>query len=200
MFKKMVSFLVFFSLSACSIFPPIKTNSTTYLFNTTPSVNRASVSRPATLLVMMPQGSPFYNTQQIAYTTAPYQVAYFSKNNWAETPAQMLQPLIVKTLQNKHYFHAVIPSPWLGHYDYILGTQIVLLVQDFTVHPSVVHFSLRAELIQASTNRILKTQLFSTDAVAPSDTPYGGVIAANKAVAETLKKLAVMIPNLTLTK
>ena len=36
-------------------------------------------------------------TTQMAYSTEAYQIAYFAKNEWAETPSQMIQPLIVKT-------------------------------------------------------------------------------------------------------
>jgi len=52
--------------------------------------------RAATLLVLLPEISPAYDTARMAYSVKLYQLAYFRDNEWAETPAQMIQPLLVQ--------------------------------------------------------------------------------------------------------
>jgi cholesterol transport system auxiliary component len=187
--KRLFILLIPLLLASCSVFSPIKNlHSTTYELNAVPTVaKRKSHSR--TLLVLPVEAESIYNTTEMVYTLRPYEISYFAKNHWAETPAQMLQPLIVQTLQNTHFFHAVSSNSTLGHYDYILSTQLLKLQQEFTVQPSVVRLTLRAQLVDAGSGRIISTKQFSVVEPAAQNNPYGGVIAANKAVAKVLTRL-----------
>jgi cholesterol transport system auxiliary component len=181
-----ISMLLF--LSNCSVFSPIKTDETSYELKTIPSV-AIQKTRRTTLIIMQPEANSIYNTTRMVYTIKPYQVAYFAKNRWAASPGKMLQQLMIQTLQNTHYFKAVIAPPFSGMYDYILNTQLFELQQDFTHNPSVIRLRLNAQLIQSGTNRIIATKQFTVIEPAPQNTPYGGVIAANRAVSELLRQL-----------
>ena len=99
----------------------------------------------------------------MAYTVRPYQIAYFSRNRWAETPAQMLQPLIVQTLQDTHYFHAVVTAPFIGKYDYSLNTQILELKQDYTYKPAKLKLILRAQLSNTATSHVIATTQYAIE-------------------------------------
>ena len=93
-----------FSLTAC-LSPIKKIDKSTYTFS--PSIaepQHASVIQK-TLLINIPTTSAAYNTTQMVYSQQPYQLNYFAKNSWVDSPPQMLQPLLVQTLQ--HSFHAV---------------------------------------------------------------------------------------------
>src|SRR6476646_1095177 len=94
-------------LSACSLFSPVKTETRKSLLDSVPLETPSEKTREATLLVLIPETAPVYATTQMAYTTEAHQVAYFSQNEWAATPSQMIQPLIVETLRNTHLFSAV---------------------------------------------------------------------------------------------
>lgn len=141
---------------------------------------------------MLPESNAVYNTTDMAYTTEPYQVAYFANNGWAETPAKMLQPLIVQALQSTHYFKAIGTSIISTRYDMILTTQLLQLQQDFTNKNvrSQVHLVLRAQLINAATGRVIAARQFSAVEAAPTNNPYGGVIAANRAASVVMEELA----------
>ena len=89
-------------------------------------------TQPISLMVLQPETNPAYNTTQMAYTKKPFEVSYFAENRWIETPGQMLQPIIVQTMQRTHHFRAVITPPFIGSYDYILNTQILEFQQDYT--------------------------------------------------------------------
>lgn len=175
-----------------SITPPATSS---YVLNATPAVITKRHSTNNVLLVLLPDTRPAYNTTQMAYTTKPYQISYFGLNQWAETPAQMLQPLLVQTIQNTHYFRAVMGAPYTGHADYVLQTQILKLQQDYTRCPTLVEFTVRADVLQPATNQLIATQMFYAEVPIMQRTPYSGVIAANQATAELLQQIAIFTMN-----
>lgn len=177
------------ALTACSLFSPVKIDQNTYVLNQFPLYVPAKSHRSLTLLVASPETRPVYNTTQMAYSIKPFQVAYFSENLWAETPSQMLQPLLIQTLQNTHALHAVVTQPYAGRYDYILNTQILQLLQDYTLRPAVVQLWIRVQLVGATSNRVIATKDFIICEPILQRTPYGGVIAANMAMETALRRI-----------
>jgi cholesterol transport system auxiliary component len=179
-------------LSSCSLFSPVKIEAPTrYMINSPPPYVYTKKTSRKTLLVLTPVTQSVYNTTQMAYAIKPHQIAYFSKNEWAENPSEMIQPLLTQTLRNTHSFHAVASQPFTGHYDYVLSTQILQLKQNFTCYPPVLQMKVNAQLINASTNRIIATQLFSEEWPMVQRNPYAGVVAANHATNAILGKIAV---------
>jgi len=177
-------------LVSCSVFSPIKTQpEARYELKSIPPVAVAKRAHASTLMVMNPETNPPFNTTQMAYTNQPYQISYFAKSRWAATPAEMLQTVIVQTLQNTHYFHAVIQPPSNSQYSYALSTQVITLIQDFSSNPSRVRLTLEAQLTRTGTGRIIASKRFSIVEPSPQNSPYGGVIAANRASARMLNEL-----------
>ncbi len=177
-------------LASCSLSPIKVEPSTNYVLNTVPSVPIKKNRRRVTLLVTQVQTDPLNNTTDMAYSVRSYEVAYFAKSRWGEPPAEMLQPLIVQTLQNTQHFYAVSSSPALGHADFVLNTQLLELRQVFYANSSVVRLKLRAQIINSVSNRVVATRQFFVVETAPQNTPYGGVVAANRATANMLRQLA----------
>jgi cholesterol transport system auxiliary component len=178
-----------FILTSC--LSPIKSQPDyTYVINVVPEHIPKRHKRPITLLVLQPTAEPAYDTTKMAYSTYPYQIAYFGQNRWIETPAQMLQPLLVKTLQQTHRFHAVVSLPYVGQYDYVLTTHILKLQQNFRNKSQVIELKVRAQISRVATNRIVVVKEF--DIVVPvfHPTPYSGVLATNAAMADLLQQVA----------
>lgn len=179
-----------FLLLACSVFSPVKTEqSTSYVLNTLPRPITKKPAHRVTLMVAQPVTSQIYNTTQMVYTAQPYQVAYFAKSRWADTPTQMLQSLLVQALQDTHYFYVVGLSPGLGQYDYTLNMQLLQFEQRFFGHSSKVFMTLRVQIIKVANNQVVATKQFSVEETAPESSPYGGVVAANQATAKTLAQV-----------
>jgi cholesterol transport system auxiliary component len=188
--KEILIAFILLLISSCSILSPVKSaNEGNYQLTHIPAVPKKQ-TRPISLLVLKPDTNSIYSSNKIVYTNKPYQISYFAKNYWAETPANMLQGLMIQTLQNTHYYRAVVSPPFAGHYDYILNTQLVELKQDFTHLPSTVSVILRAQIVQTSTGRIIAAKQFSDTEIAPQNSPCGGVLAANRAVENILQQLA----------
>jgi cholesterol transport system auxiliary component len=161
-----------------------------YIVNTVPAVQTERMSRHVTMMVALPEVTPVYSTSDMVYTSQPYQISYFAKSNWIETPAHMLQPLIVQTLQNTRAFHAVGSSAAMGHVNFIVNTQLLRFEQDFTKPQSVFRLALRVQLLDATQNQIIATRDIAVVEPAPQNTPYGGVVAANRATAKALHAIA----------
>lgn len=180
---------IMLTLTGCSLSPVSSDPNSTYLLNTLPSHIPNKHRDAGTIFVMAPQTQPSYNTTRMAYTAKPYQIAYFARSQWAETPSQMLQPLIVQSLQNTHYYHAVASAPYMGKYRYVLTTDIIKLQQNYVMQPVSAEFYVRAQLSQATTGQVIATKLITVRVPIRCKTPYGGVMASNHATGKLLAEL-----------
>lgn len=179
-------------LAGCSFLSPAKGNyPNQYVINKMPCYVPVKKKRAIVLLVTKPEVKAMYNTTQMAYMIRPYQISYYSLNQWAETPDEMLQPLLVQTMQNTHHFKAVVTPPYNGIYDYELNTEILSLLQDYTCRMPVLVMTVRAQIIKSSRNRVIATRQFTVVQPLPQRSPYGGVFAANAATAHILERVAV---------
>lgn len=180
---KILNFIILsagvFSLLGCS---PVKTPiSNQYQLNSY-SVKKF-VSKPSsrTLLVTAPEAVAGYQTEQMLYTNKPYQLEAFAKNAWSNPPADMLYPLLVQSIQRTGYFEAVASSPYSAKADYRLDTQLLSLEQNFLKKPSVIQFSAKIVLTRTDDSKVVASRIISEQIPCTADTPYGGVVAANKA-------------------
>jgi cholesterol transport system auxiliary component len=181
---------VVLAVSNCALVPPEKAEIRKELLNTIPLDLPRKKPGTGTLLVFPPETRPAYDTLRIAYTTAPYQLAYFSRHEWAETPSQMLQPLLIKTLENLHFFRAVLTPPYAAPYSHALRVQVLDLTQDFTSEPAAVQLSLRLQLSEGASNRVISTKEITLREPMQKKNPESGVAAANDAVAKALREIA----------
>jgi len=177
-------------LSDCALLSPVKTDTKKYALNDIPLDLPSERTHSTTLLVFIPETKPLYATTQMAYTTQAYQIAYFSQNEWAETPSQMIQPLIVETLRDTHYFSDVMSSPDLGRHTFTLRSEILEIKQDFTSEPAMLQLTMRFNLSREATNEVIATKELSVHEPIRERNPYAGVVAANEAVAKLLRELA----------
>ena len=151
----------------------------------------ASVAVP-TLVVNPPRAAAGFDSQRIIYTRDTHKLEYFAHNEWVDTPARMLAPLIVAAIESSSAFRAVVPTPSAASGDIRLDTEILRLQQNFGEQPGRVRFTLRAYLVDNATRRVLAWREFDESVATASDDPYGGVVAANGAVQMVLEKLALL--------
>jgi len=74
-------------------------------------------------------------------------------NEWVDTPARMLAPLIVAAVENSGTFRAVVLTPSAATGDLRLDTGIMRLQHDFGSQPSRVRFTLRAYIFAPKRQR-----------------------------------------------
>lgn len=143
-----------------------------------------------TLAVSVPRAGPGFDTARMIYVRQPHKIEYFARNRWADPPARMLAPLMVRALEEASGFRAVVPARSSLRADLRLDSELVRLRQDFSTRPSSVQLTLRANLIDVRAGQVLAAREFNETEPTATDDPAGGVSAANRAVQRMLGKLA----------
>ncbi len=162
-----------------------------YLLDAQTPVRTAQIKRDLVLAVSTPRAWPGYDTAQMAcHFRQPHELDYFAANRWADTPARMLEPLLMQALEQTRSFRAVVRSPGLVPANIRLDTELVRLQQDFGTRPSKVRITLRAQLIDVTDKRVLAVKVFDETDNAVSDNAYGGVLTANRLLQRVLDQLS----------
>ena len=185
-------------LSACSALKPLiapGTHPTTYTLADGPDAVMPPAPSPAstsalTLIVSQPHAAAGFDSQRMVYLRRADELQYFAYNEWMDTPARMLAPLIISAVKAGGAFRAVVQTPSPATGDLRLDAEILRLQHEFIDSPSKVRFTLRAYLVEVTTRRVIATREFEALAAAPSEDPRGGVTAAHAAVRSVLKELA----------
>jgi len=179
------------SLAACTgLQPQPAENQNIYLLEV-PSA--ADLSHPKTGLVIeveTPSARAGFDTSQMAYTRRAGEIEYFSRNRWADTPAHMLAPALAQAIEHSGSFRAVVRAPGAVNVDLRLYSELVRLQQNFGVRPSRVEISVRVQLVGTAPPRALASAQFDEVEDAPSDDPYGGVMAADRSLSRLVRRIA----------
>ena len=178
------------SLSGCHPLAPVAVpNIKHYTLNQYPHEIFATHKNIQSLAVAIPQVDSALSTTNMHYTDKAFTLQAFTRSNWANPPAHMLQLLMVQTLRHSQLFHTVLKEPQMGHHDYRLTSELHLLQQEFIGTHSHIHLQLSAALVNSTTHKIIATRLFDITKAACCNTAYGGVIAANQASLQLLQQL-----------
>src|SRR5574342_519776 len=182
---KIASLVVAALLIGCAIGPAERTPPHTFVLNPEVSVKDLAVNpardHTGILLVSPLKAIAGYDTPQMVYKRRQHEVSYFAANQWVDTPSQMLTPLLVQAMRSNGLWQAVVQVPSTVRGDYRLDCDDLVLEQQFFSNPSRVRLALRAQLTDLKAQKIIGSRDFEVFEPAPSDDPYGGVIAANRA-------------------
>ena len=152
-----------------------------YQLETFYRTDQRTTASSRTLLISLPEAMAGYQTEQMNYIEKPFELNAFTHNAWVSSPANMLYPLMVQSLQKTNYFAAVVSGPYVDKADYRLDTQLIALQQNFLVKPSSIELVVKVMLTHVNDNRVIGSRIISEHVPCTQDTPYGGVLAANKA-------------------
>jgi len=179
-------------LTGCgSLLPKPAAPPTLYALDDVSVVAAPQVAASApTLIISTPRAAAGFDTRHIVYQRQAHQLDYFAQSQWADTPAQMLAPMLLRALERGGTFRAVLAAPAAAAGDYRLDTELIRLQQDFSATPSRVRLTLRAVLVDTATRRAMAAREFDLSLPAPSEDTYGGVRAANQAAQQLLGELA----------
>jgi len=150
-----------------------------------------------TLIVNPPHAAAGFDSRRIIYLREPHKREYFAHSEWVDTPARMLAPLLVAALEKSGAFRAVVLTPSAAAGELRLDTEVVRLQHEFGAGTSRVRFTLRAYLVEVKARRILAWREFDASVASASEDPYGGVLAANRAIQAVLGELSAFCAEAT---
>jgi len=177
-------------VTGCSLWPPAPVDDTVrHLLDARPAV-AALAKRDLVLSVSPAHAAPGYDSTSMAYVQKTHALEHYATHRWADTPARMLDQLLIRTLEDTGSFRAVVQGSTGLPADLQLDTEIVHLRQSFLAKPSRVELTLRAQLVDVAARRVLATRYVEVVEDAPSDDAAGGVAAANAAVSRALAQVA----------
>lgn len=189
------------ALAACSLLkPPPVAEVKTYILEPVVAPATPTLASQPTSVVMVvaePRSQPGYATARMAYVKRDYALDYFANSQWADTPARMLQPLLVNALEATSHYAAVLRAPAAVAGGLRLDTEVAHMEQVFVVQPSRMHIALRVQLIDPQRGEVLGTRVFDASSPAPAEDAYGGVQAANQMLAPLLKDIAAFCVSLS---
>jgi cholesterol transport system auxiliary component len=146
-----------------------------------------------TLEVSVPRATPGFDTPRIAYVERPYAIDYYSRSEWADTPARMLGPLVAAALEQSGAFRAVVLAPTSAQAELRVDVELLRLQQDFTIRPSRADLALRVQVVDSRARRVLATLVVEETEPAATQDAYGGVAATNAALKRALERTVAFV-------
>lgn len=156
-------------------------------------IKPTTAQSPYSVLISLPEAIPGYQSNHMLYKKKPHTLSHFAHNNWISSPANMLYPLIIQSIENSHYFFAVASGPDADKTDYRVDTQLIKLQQNFLKKPSVIEFVVKGVVTHIPDNQVVSSRMFTQIVACPQESPYGGVVAANQAAQAFTKHLLAFI-------
>jgi cholesterol transport system auxiliary component len=193
-------------LSSCALPGRTPTPPTaTYVLNATAERGSCQGSYDAPtrlpLKIATPTAAPAFASAQMAYIETPYRIDHFADNEWVDTPARMLKPLLSAYLVDCGMFGFTYADGAGIDGRLRLDSEILELVQVFDPSSSEVRVSIRFTLVDTQRRDAILAQTISATEATTSRDPYGGVVAANAALQRVLAQLvqAMRVPVANLT-
>lgn len=152
-----------------------------------PAPVSAAGARPL-LIVALPRASAGFDTDRIVYLREEHLLQAYADSQWIDTPAKMIEPLMVSALMHTGAFGAVLPAPSGGDGTWKLESDIVRLQHE--VVAARFRFTLRVALIESRTRSVAFTREFDASAPVGAANPAAAVAAANIVVADVLAQVA----------
>lgn len=144
------------------------------------------------LLVSSPLSAPGTSTANMLYTREQGRLDYYANSRWIDSPARMVQPLLLQKLGSSGLFEDVLTSPAPVDADLRLQTEILALRQVFKPddpRASQEQLSIRFSLFDLKRRQLLENFILDIEEPATRADAIGGVAAANRAFARLLDEL-----------
>lgn len=166
----------------------------TYLLEWSPA-GRAAVAdtKGPALLIGPVLTNPGFNVSDMAYIRQPHQIEYFAHHHWVDTPARMLEPLLLQAAMDSGLFRSVAEASSRTRADLRLDTTLLRLQQLDSPQLAELQFAVRVRLVDMAKSQVLGSRVLSARESLQERTPYAGVQAANRALARLLADLQVFL-------
>jgi len=157
------------------------------------SVPQVKAPRRDSLLISPILSAPGFDGSDMAYMRKAHEIEYFAHHRWVDAPARMLEPLLVQAAEQSGLFRNVVEAGSGAKVDLRLDSRLIHLQQVCRLNPSQLQLALRVTLTEVASGKVIGSRTLSVSEPIETRTPYGGVEAANQAVARLLSELQVFL-------
>lgn len=161
-------------LGACAVKPAIQEH---FIIDKTDKTRLCQHPVAASIYLPNTSSTDSFDNTSMHYMQSAYNLQSFAHSAWTATPAEMFTPLLNQSLEHSGCFHAI--SNGVASADFRLDSQLVSLYQNFVSTPSRIVMGVKISLSNNNTGHAIFSRTYTQSIPCPSDTPYGGVIAAN---------------------
>ena len=162
----------------------------TYLLEWTPTgpARMPPASAPSLLLAPV-RATAAYAGSDMLYTDGSHELKSFAWHRWADSPARLLEPLLLDATEHSGLFRHVVPAGTRALTDLRLDTELLRLRQVFAGGKCRVELVLRIDLVQVDSGRPRGGRRLDYSEACTQPTPAGGAITANHLVGRFLDGL-----------
>lgn len=139
------------------------------------------------IMVAEPTAMPGFATVHFAYLEQGLELRYYGRHEWTASPARLMQPALVRALDQSGGFSAVITPPSIALADLRLDVELTRLVHDFRESEGgEIVLAVRAQMTSLTDRHVVATRTFAYREPAQAD-PVSGAVAADRALARLLE-------------
>jgi len=139
--------------------------------------------------VLLPRAAAGYNTARMAYIEDPNRLDFYAYSQWVDTPAYMLQPLLVDALRESGRFRTVVKSPSPVRTRFRLITDDLTVVQQIDGNRNLVRIGLRLQLLDAKEGKLIIDEPMVAERSTEAN-PRAGAAMANLIARDLLASVA----------
>ena len=146
--------------AGCGASRPVKY----YVLDVAPApASSASAQFPVTILVSRIAASHLYRDDRLVYGRGPVQLGTYEYERWSETPADMVQDLLVSALRASGQYLSVSPISSNMRGDYIIRGHLYALDEVDDKPSMAARFSIQIDLFDPKSGRPVWTDSYSQD-------------------------------------
>lgn len=164
-----------------------------------PAVKALDPAGPS-IQVSAPVAAPGYGGARLLYVREAHHLEPYAYHRWADAPARMLEPLLVRDLEASGRFRVVVPSHVPSHGELRFDSELLYLHQRFTDDASQVELGLRVDVVAIDSARVLAGEVFRLREPVTAPVPYGAVEASNRAVTALLQQVREWVRGIPLAE
>lgn len=145
------------------------------------------------LLVSPASASPFYDTQNLVFSRAPGQRAYYQFAGWTERPGHRLSELLTRRLEAGGDFQSVAATTAGVRGDLALNTRLEEFYHDAAAKPGSVRIEVLAELVDIGRLAVVARRRFMQSAPTSGENAQAAVSAFNQATTALLDEMSAWV-------
>ena len=145
------------------------------------------------LLVSVASASPFYDTQNLVFSRAPGQRAYYQFAGWTERPGRRLTDLLMRRLEARGGFRSVAVTTAGVKGDFVLSIRLEEFYHDLSASAGSVRIEVSAELVDYAGRTIVAQRRFAQSAPAAGENAQAAVAAFNRAATALLDEISAWV-------